>query len=109
MSSFGKGLAIVLVPLAIIAVVVGGYLGGWWLKADSTDRQVEIDNRNTGTQTAWRDEAENEVQRFLTLPDEPANQAARASLRDGACDLIGRLSDPYVTDQLADFQTQECS
>jgi hypothetical protein len=100
-----QALAVAAGVVVAALVVVGGYLGGWWLKADTTDRQVGIDNRNTGTQTAWRDEAHDKVDDYLLLdPDSPAAQ----SLRNSACDLIGRLTDPYVDDDLADFQATEC-
>jgi hypothetical protein len=96
------GLAVVVL---IVAVVVGGYLGGWWLKKDTTDRRVGIQNRNTGVQTAWRHEAHDKVDDYLLVdPDTPA----AASLRRSACDLIGRLTDNYLDDQLAEFQATEC-
>lgn len=92
--------------LVALAVIVALYLGYWWLRKDTTDRTVGVDNRNTGTQTAWRDEAHDKVEDFELL--DPSQPAASALRRD-ACDLIARLTDPYVDDDLAAFQTEECS
>jgi hypothetical protein len=87
------------------AIVIGGYQLGWWLKAENTDRQVNIDNRNTGTQTAWHDEATSLINQASLLPD---NAPQRARLEQQACELIDRLTDPYVDDNLAAYQAQEC-
>lgn len=89
----------------VVAIVVGGYLGGWWLRKDTTDRQVSIDNRQLGTQTAWRDEATDLINTIDLLP-EGATQVG--ALTNQACDLIGRLTNPYLSDDLAIFQSQEC-
>jgi hypothetical protein len=89
----------------VIAVVVGGYLGGWWLRKDVTDRQVRVDNRNTGTQTAWHDEATDLINQAALLPTDAPQ---RAALERQACELIGRLTDSYVDDNLAAYQAQEC-
>jgi len=95
-----------LLALVLVAgVCVAGYQLGWWLKAENTDRQVSVDNRNLGTQTAWSDEAKSLILRIELLPDDAP---VRVTLTRRACDLIGRLSDPYVTDDLASFQSQEC-
>lgn len=92
--------------VAVVALVlVGLYLGGWWLRKHSTDRQVGIDNRQTGTQTAWRDEAHDKVDDYLLLDP---NSPAAGSLRSSACDLIGRLTDPYLDNDLTNFKATEC-
>lgn len=93
--------AAVLLP----ATAVGLYLGAWWLRGDTVDRDVRVQNRNTGAQTAWADEARDKVEDFQLLDE---GQPAKASLRRSACELIGRLSDPYVDDQLATFQAEDC-
>ena len=96
---------IVIGGLAVIVVAIGLYLGYWVLVRDTTDRQVGIDNRNTGTQTAWMDEATDLVNEASLLP---ADAPQRGALERQACDLIGRLSDPYMTDLLVAFQETEC-
>lgn len=97
----------VTVAVLLVAVVIGvaGWQFGWWLKEKNVDRGVQVQNRNLGTQTAWHDEATDLINQASLLPD---NAPQRAALERQACELIGRLSDPYVDDNLATFQTQEC-
>ena len=71
----------------------------------SQERQVHLDNRNTGTQTAWHDQALSDVKDYYTVP---ANSPAQAILREEACNLIGRLGSDYVDATLASFQAKEC-
>jgi len=96
----------VLATLLVVGVIVGGYLGGWWLKKDTTDRRVRIENRNTGTQTAWRDEALDLMNQASLLPE---GAPQRAALNRQACDLIGRLTGTYKTDdRIVTFEETEC-
>jgi cytoskeletal protein RodZ len=90
-----------------LAVGVIGWQVGWWFKEQNVNRQVNIDNNNNGTQTAWRDEAQNAIADYALI--DPANTAARGSLRNKACDLIGRLNDDFISPDLANFYTLECS
>lgn len=90
--------------LAVIGVV--GWQAGWWLEAKNTDRRVQIDNRQKGTQTAWSDEARNAISDYLLL--DPANTATRGALRNKACVLINRLTYNYKDDDLVAFETKEC-
>lgn len=39
--------------LLIVAITVGGWLGGWWLKGENTNRQAHVDRQNYGTQLAY--------------------------------------------------------
>lgn len=91
--------------LFVVGVGVAGWQFEWWLKAKETDKQVQIDNRNLGTQAAWQDEAVDLINQADLLP-EGAPQAA--GLRRQACGLIDKLTDSYVTDQLADFESANC-
>lgn len=88
-----------------VGIGIAGWQFDWWLKAKNTDKQVEIDNRNLGTQTAWQDEAKKLIREADLLP-EGAPQAA--ALRQDACELIDKLTDSYMTDQLADFESAYC-
>lgn len=99
-------LLIVGVVLLVVVVSVGAYFGYWWLARDTTDRRVGVENRNLGTQTAWRDEALDLMNQADLL--EP-NAPQRAALEQQACDLIGRLHGPYREDaRILDFEAQEC-
>lgn len=88
------------------AVTVGGWQAGWWLKGKNVDKQVNIDNRNKGVQTAWRDEARNAVTDFYLVSVD--NTAARGALRIKACGLIDRLVPSYLDDDLLTFESKEC-
>jgi len=99
-------LAALAVAALVVAIVVGGYLGGWWLKKDATNRRVDIRNQNSGVQTAWRDEAIDLINEIELLPE---SAPARGALTNQACDLIGRLNDNYRGDaRITSFETQEC-
>ncbi len=88
--------AIAAAALLLVGLLcVGVYLGYWWLARDTTDRSVNVTNRNTGTQTAWRDEAIDLINEAELLP-EGSPQAA--NLRRQACDRIGRLTTDYRQD-----------
>lgn len=102
-SVFFIGLGLV-VSLAVIGVA--GWQFNWWLAGKNVDKQVHIDNRNKGTQTAWLDEARNAISDYQLV--DPANTAARGALRIKACTLIQRLAGPYRQDDLLTFQTKEC-
>jgi hypothetical protein len=49
-------IAIVAVLVLIAAVLVGGYLGGWWLRKDVTNRDAEIRRCQYEVQETARDE-----------------------------------------------------
>lgn len=91
--------------LLVVGIGVAGWQFDWWLKAKNTDKQVQIDNRNLGTQTAWQDEAKKLINQASVLP-EGAPQAA--ALERQACELIDKLTNTYMTDQLADFEAANC-
>lgn len=94
----------VIAALAIIGVA--GWQFGWWLQEKNVNRQVQIDNRNKGVQTAWMDEARNAIEDYNLI--DPSNTAARGAVRIKACTLIERLVGPYRQDDLVKFQEEHC-
>lgn len=106
MSSKSIATLVVAIIAATVVLAVGGYQLGWWLKADSTERQVQIDNSNTGTQTAWHDQAIQGIRDYELV--DPSNTAARGALRNQTCELIARLSDPYRDNIIVAFEAKEC-
>lgn len=92
--------------ILVALLAVGGWQAGWWLNEKNVNRQVQIDNRNKGTQVAWRDEARSAVTDFYLVPAE--NTAARGALRNKACSLIVRLVPSYKDSDLVSFETKEC-
>lgn len=99
-----------LIGLALLVVItVGGYLFGWWLRADVKDREVSIANHNKGVQTAWSDEALENMAEIEILGHSPNGSAAVAALKNRTCDLIGRLTDNYRNDdRIVVFWEREC-
>lgn len=101
------GVLLTIVGIILIAAILwGGYLFGWWLKKDQTERRVRIDNEQLGTQTAWHDRALKAVTDYELLDE--SNTASRGLLRQQACELIGRLSDSYRDDTFVAFQQEQC-
>lgn len=102
------GIALIVVSVAVV-VLSAGYLFGWWLRADSKNREVRISNTNKGVQTAWRDEALDHISEIDVLANSPNSSAAVAALKNRACDLIGRLTLTYRNDErIVDFWETEC-
>lgn len=98
--------AVIVGLVLAIGVLVGGYQLGWWLKAENVERQVRVDNTNTGTQTAWRDEVLSSISDFELL--DPADTARRGAVRRQACEIIPRLGDEYYTPEIQAFDETEC-
>lgn len=94
-------LAIVL----LVGIGVAGWQFDWWLAGKNVDRQVNLENNNRGTQTAWRDEARKLVRQADLLPEDAPQ---RLALVDEACGYIDRLNKHYLTDQLAGFEAANC-
>lgn len=99
-------LATVTFLLLTAILAIGAWQLGWFVEEKNVDRRVGIDNRNKGTQTAWRDEALNAVSDYETV--DPSNTAVRGALRNKACNLIARLTPPYRDEILVRFETREC-
>lgn len=106
MTTFKRIVVGVAIAGAFAVIVFGGWLLGWWFKAENLERRVDLINSNTGTQTAWRDEALDSVAEFFGTPED--NGAARNAIKRQACDLIGRLDDDYLDATLAEFFVSEC-
>lgn len=104
MKGIGAGVATVLALLLVAALGVAAWQFGWFVAEKDTDRQVNIDNRNKGTQVAWRDEARDAI-RDMKRTDDPAYDGV---LRDQACSLIARLTPAYQDADLLAFQSREC-
>jgi hypothetical protein len=87
--------------VALVLITVGGYLGGWWLKEDSTNRNTEIQDSSYGRQTALVDEvldSANEVARIdvaIASADTATQEAylsQRAAIVLTMCDSAAKLT-----------------
>lgn len=99
-------LAAILGLILLVGLSIAAWQLNWFVAEKNLERQVHLDNRNTGTQTAWHDEAINAVTDFETTSED--YPAGRGALRTKACNLIERLTDDYLDDSLASFQAREC-
>jgi FtsZ-interacting cell division protein ZipA len=111
LSKIASGLSWVAAILGSIAILVvlavGAWRLGWFVKEKNTEKQVQVDNHQKGTQTAWYDEAVDAI-RQLEIVD-PANAGAKAALSHKACDMIARLDESYRDDYLVDFEKGHCA
>ncbi len=108
--------AVVVAILLIAAICVGGWLGGWWLQADATNRTTGIANTSLARQQALLDEVTDkaaDIRRIdVQLEQTPSDAvgAQRIAIVDQFCQayggLTGRLQVPVSVDALA---TQECA
>lgn len=104
-------LASILSLILLVAIAVGGYLGGWWLKEDSVNRTQNIRRGSFEYQETRRDEIVRQASNLTDLdvalanPDLTAEQkgairaqreAARTQLCNIASDISGNVS-PDVT------------
>lgn len=97
--AIGIGLVALLV---IVAVVVGGWFAGWWLKSANTDRQAEIDRQNYGSQLAYikkvqssaTDVATINVQIASVTPDQKAAlEAQKTAIIAQGCSVASLIVD----------------
>lgn len=98
--------AFLLALIVVVAIGVAGWQFDWWLAEKNVDRQVRIENRNTGSQTAWRDRINTLLVDIETVGED---QPARQAMIHEACTLSGRLTDNYLTDQIEQFQIDYCT
>lgn len=52
--------------IVIVAIIVGGYLGGWWLREDAINRDSAINNDSYARQTALQEEL---IDKYGTVAD----------------------------------------
>lgn len=106
-STLGAIAATILITVVLVVAVVGVWRLGWFVKEKNTDKQVEINNHNTGTQTAWQDEVLKSIAEFDAM--DPANLAQWNALADKACNIIPRLTEPYKTESIKMFEQEHCT
>lgn len=116
MSKAGVALATIGSIILVIVIVVGGYLGGWWLKTDVNNRQAHLNRTTFEQQTTYRDEMVRKIQdvkaidvQIVEAPDAVDQlKAQRVAIVNIVCrddtHISGGLDDATQT-----FVTQECS
>ena len=60
-------LAAVGAAIVFVLVVVGGYLGGWWLQTDTTNRTSKLNRKSFERQATYRDEMVRKISDVETI------------------------------------------
>lgn len=102
----------------VVAIAVGGWVGGWWLREEATNRTTAIANDSLARQSALVDSVldrhrtalDIDVQLSTATPDQAAAlHAQRTAVVNQFCDdyvqLTGRMTVPSSIDT---FAAQEC-
>lgn len=75
--------------VAIVLLLVGIYLGGWWLTRDSVNRRAEIRQDTYGRQNALVEQILDDI-REAEGPNVPPNQ--RVAIINQLCDSAAKLT-----------------
>jgi hypothetical protein len=106
-SGTAKAVWAAIAALLLLAVLaVGTWQLGWFVEEQDQNQRTRIDQQRQGTQESWQREAQRTVADIARLPE--GATANRAALVTQACSLIGDLRDEFLTDDLAQFDKEEC-
>jgi hypothetical protein len=111
-----KVLVGVAAAVVVLAVIVGGYLGGWWLNTDINNRQAHLNRTTFEQQTTYRDEMVRRIQDVKAIdlqigqsPDQaPQLQAQRRAIVDIVCRDNTHINGGLDSSTAA-FVERECS
>lgn len=93
--------------LVIGLVVVGGYLGGWWLQEDAVNRTAQINQNSYGRQVALVDDITRKYAEIQNpnLP-EPQKQAIVTEMCVDFGFLTGKVQ---INPNIANYLNTECN
>lgn len=108
-------LAFVGAAILFVLVVVGGYLGGWWLQKDVNNRTAHINRTSFEQQTTYRDEMIRRIQDVRAIDVQiaenpsaaPQLNAQRIAIVNIVCRDNTHISGGLDTDT-ATFVGKEC-
>lgn len=80
--------SIILVTIVSVAVIIGLFLGGWWLKEYAVNRNAEINQDTFGRQNALIEQILDDIGE--AEGNIPPNQ--RIAIIDGVCDSAAKLT-----------------
>lgn len=99
-------IAILALLIAMPLIIVGGYVGGWWLREDVVNRGAEIRQDTYGRQNALVEQILDDI-REAERPGVPANQ--RTAIVDIVCDSAAKLTGSIELPSNAEtFVNREC-
>lgn len=96
----------VLALIVVVALSVGVWHLGWFVKEANTNRSTSLRNDRVGTQTAIQDEVLSSISDYYLIAE--TNVAGRNAIKNQACTLIDRLNDNYYTPEIRGFDRNEC-
>lgn len=83
-----QGLIGVACAVIVVAIIVGGYLGGWWLNTDINNRNAHLRRTTFEQQATFRDEITRKIADVRTIDTEdqtPEVIAQRQAIVDIIC------------------------
>lgn len=98
--------ATILALILVVALAVGAWHLGWFVKQADTNRNTSLRNDRVGTQTAIQDEVLSSISDYYLIAE--SNVAGRNAVKNQACTLIDRLNDNYYTPEIQGFDESEC-
>lgn len=91
--------------LLLIGLAVGGYVGGWWVREDSTNRRTVIDRQSTAFVTSRIAKARDDVLEVQSLPE----SGQRAAIVRGICEAVADIPETVTPSDLIQFSTTNCN
>lgn len=93
--------------LLVVFIFVGGWLGGWWLKEESVNRNAEIRQDSFGLQNALVEQILDDISEAQADNLPPAQ---RVAVVDIICDSASKLTGSIqLPDNASAFISKECN
>jgi len=100
-------LATIGVILVIGLVVVGGYLGGWWLQEDAVNRTAEINQGSYGRQVALVDDI---TRKYAEVQNPNLPESQKQAIVTEMCVNFGFLTGKVqINPNIANYLNTECN
>jgi Tfp pilus assembly protein PilN len=94
----------ILAVIALVAVVVLIYVGGWWVTKDSTNRQTTIDRQSTAFVTSRIAKVRDDLIEISDLPEGPQ----KVNIVRGICAAVADIRDVDRPDDIVQFAAANC-
>jgi len=96
----------VIVAIAlVVALAIGGYKLGWWLKEDGTNRQTVIDRQSTAFITSRIEKVRDDILELASVPEGPQKANMTASVCAAIADIDMTI---VVPSDVATFAARNC-
>lgn len=116
MNAVSKVIVGIAVAVLVVAVIVGGYLGGWWLNKDINNRQAHLNRTTFEQQTTYRDEMIRKIEDVRSIDaqiaENPDNAAELRAQRQAIVAIVCRDNTHInggLDNDTASFVQEECA